>query len=399
MRAFSATHVHQHDNADEGAEAATHAGAHYSTEKTSVLLVLPSLQAGGTENYALRLISSAPAHHFTWHVMSIDVSIGDLHDDFQKLGVHIHYGGIGYLNPAKALRFYKFLKSNAIETMMTFNGVFGGLPLAIAHLAKVRRRIGWHRRSTPAFDPTVLRRLYARFSLALLERYSTKILSNSAAALENYHPKAHKTSRHFRVIPNGINVELFRDYPETKDEARLQLGLCLTRFIIGHVGRYDPAKNHQTIFEAAKALCARDPSATFLFCGKGTDSPEFKNELRRYGIQENCVHLGLQENMPRVYKSFDVFYFPSITEGQSNALIEAAVSGVPIVASNIPGNLSVIPERHHDKLVSPLDVNGSIRRIVDARKTPPTEIQAIQDWAFDHFGLKKNIQLTIKELT
>lgn len=386
-----------HAGLDSGKAAKASLGS--TTRKKPVLLVLPSLQAGGSENYALRMISSAGSSRFQWHVLSIDSTKGDLHADFCKLGVHIHYGGIGYFNPARALRFYAFLKKNRIEAIMTFNGVFGGLPLTLAFFANVARRIGWHRRSSPAFKATLLRRLYARISLALMERFATAILSNSSAALEHYHRRSHKFGTHFRVIPNGIDTKKFRDHPEGKMEARSSLGLCLTEFIVGHVGRYDPAKNHQTIFEVAKILCSRDSSVTFLFCGKGTDSVAFRKELVRHGIVDKCKQLGLQSNMPRVYRSLDVFYFPSLTEGLSNALIEACVSGVPIVASSIPGNFAVMPRRTHDKLVPPTDVDAAIQSILDARRTPPEALNAIQDQACNEFELHKNMYLAIHELT
>ena len=55
----------------------------------------------------------------------------------------------------------------------------------------------------------------------------------------------------------------------------------------------------------------------------------------------------------------DAFYFPSVSEGQPNSLIEAIVSGLPFVSSNIPTIKEVVPENYYKYLVSPNDIVGA----------------------------------------
>lgn len=131
----------------EGAPALGHgASVPGLTNTTRVLLVLPSLHAGGAENYALRLLRFAGGGAFEWHVLSTNPERGDLHEAFVAEGARVRYQSIGYLNPVKTLRFYRYLKEGGFDVVCALNGVFGGPTLAMAKVAGVKSRIGWHRR-------------------------------------------------------------------------------------------------------------------------------------------------------------------------------------------------------------------------------------------------------------
>ena len=363
-----------------------------------MLFVVPSVDAGGAENYVLRLIRFAGGGSFEWHVLSPTHERGDLHETFAAEGARVRYQSIGYLNPLKMLRLYRYLKEQRFDVVCTLNGVFGGLTLAIARLAGVRFRIGWHRRSTPAYKPTWGRRAYARLALWLLENNSTRILSNGRAALEYFHGVNWMNDDRFAVIPNGVDTRAFVFHRETKEEARKALGLPLDGYVVGHVGRFDPAKNHETIFRVAADLVQREPGARFVFCGKGTDSAAFKQQLERFGIADQCVALGLQPNLPRVYRSFDVFYFPSVTEGQPNALIEAILAKLPLVASDIPGNRDVVPPFLHAELVPPMAVKQAVEAILTKFREAQGGTQEALEWASERFDLEKNMTLALQAL-
>lgn len=366
--------------------------------KCRVLLVLPSLHAGGAENYALRLIRFAGEHEFEWHVLSPNVERGDLHDAFDEAGANVRYQRIGYGSLLKISRFYRYLKDEDFDVVCTFNGVFGGLTLAIARLAGVKSRIGWHRRSTPAFKPTWARQVYSRLAVWLLEKNATRILSNGRAALDHFHGPRWSADKRFGVIPNGVDAGPLAAHTETKEEARTALGIPSDAYVVGHVGRYDPAKNHETIFRVAAELIAREPRAKFVFCGRGTDSSEFRRQLDQFGIATHCTTLGLQTNLARVYHSFDVFYFPSVTEGQPNALVEALLAKLPFVASDIPGIGEVLPPELHGELLPPHAVNPAVEAILVKLQAPENTTQAAFEWAAERFDLSRNMGLALETL-
>lgn len=70
-----------------------------------------------------------------------------------------------------------------------------------------------------------------------------------------------------------------------------------------------------------------------------------------FGISEDRIVMpGFIDNIYEYYKAMDMFLLPSRSEGFSLALLEAAASGLPIIASNIPGNDEFIEHKKNGLL-------------------------------------------------
>lgn len=323
-------------------------------KQTKVLFILPSLHAGGTENYALRFIRFCRTSKFKFYILSPNLKKGDLHEKFEALGCTIFYQKISYFNPFNFIKLYKLLEYYNFDVIGTFNGNFGGIPISIARLAGVPKRIAWYRRSTNAFGTNPLKLIYNQMVNRLVYHNATDILSNSRFALNSFYNHYWENDTRFAIIPNGLHIDTYQQ-AISKLEARKLLGIKNDVFLIGHVGRFDPSKNHITIFKIAEALKDECPEIQFIFAGKGTDSPQFEDLLNNYNIYDKTMPFGLIENVPLLYKSLDMFIFPSITEGQPNALVEAMVSGIPVITSNIPPIQEILPESIKNSMPEPTD--------------------------------------------
>ncbi|AWI24447.1 glycosyltransferase [Flavobacterium pallidum] len=360
--------------------------------KKKILFLLPTLDAGGAENYALRVINHYK-EEFDFSVLSVKLRKGDLHDDFAKAGAKIFYRSIGYLDIKKAKAFYDFLKSEGFDTICTFNGNFGGLPIAIAKKAGIKNRMAFYRRSTNAFGNNFFKKKYNDFANFLIRKNATGILSNSRAAFENFHKKYHKTDPRYKVIPNGSDAAKF-DIALSRKDAAKKLGINENAYVIGHVGRFDPAKNHNTIFKVAAKVIAENPEVFFLFCGKDTDSDNFKARLAENGISNNGITLGLRNDLEVVYRAMNVFYFPSVTEGQPNALIEAMLSGLPVITADIASISEALPENHQHMVFNPLEIRSVADLLIgfSTQRINENEFKC-KDWAKVKFDLDKNLTL------
>jgi glycosyltransferase involved in cell wall biosynthesis len=248
---------------------------------------------------------------------------------------------------------------------VNFNGNFGGISMWVAFLACINKRIVWYRRSTNAFKSTMLRNLYNDLSNYLVNKFSTHILSNSFAAIDFFFGKNKLgVDNRFNIIPNGINVNEYL-FLGSKLEARIKLGIPTNKFVIGHVGRFDPSKNHETLFKVIQVLKSQKKDFVFLFCGKDTDNEKFRSKLVEYEITDAVISIGLSNQLNLVYKAMDLFIFPSVTEGQPNALLEALSSGIPFFASDISPIKELIPEFSYKYLFSPKEVDQIAELIID----------------------------------
>ena len=366
--------------------------------KKKILYILGTLNAGGTENYVLRFINYCGNQEFEWHVLSLEEKKSDLDDQFLKAGCNIIYQSISYFNPVKFWKFYRLVKREKFDTVCTFNGNFGGIPQTIARIAGVQKRIVWHRRSSNAFGNNIMKRAYNGIVNLLIRINATKILSNSQHALNVFYGKYQKNDERFKVIPNGVNQDIVKT-KLTKSEARKKYGISDDVFLVGHVGRYNPAKNHHTIFKVAQKLQEKELGIHFLFCGSGTDSNDFKKKIQQHGIEDICHCLGLVDDVAAIYKSLDLFYFPSVTEGQPNALIEAMLTGVPVLPSNIPPILEVLPDKSKKNCCNATDVYSSVESIISIIQEEVSKDTFIyQMWAQNKFDDKINFEMFKKTL-
>ena len=101
-----------------------------------------------------------------------------------------------------------------------------------------------------------------------------------------------------------------------------------------YVGDVRLSKGVDDIYELAKSL----PDKRFIVVGSVTE------EIQNLAKPANVVLTGrLEENdVKKVLKNADVFLFPSLTEGFSNALLEAMGAGLPIVATDVGANAEMI---------------------------------------------------------
>lgn len=327
-----------------------------------ICLLLPGLNAGGTENYVLRYL-----RHFS-HVDNYTIVVrsgctGDLFKEYTKLPIEISYKPIGFLNPVRWYAFYTFLSKRKFDSLCDFNGNFGGIPLLIGKISGIEKRLVFYRRSSDAFEHSILKAMYNKLVNYLVYKCSTKILSNSHEAIENFFNYRSPDDPRFKVIYNGINFsELEIKY--SKRHCQVVLGIDGRKHVIGHVGRYDPSKNHETIFRVARTIKSYRDDVVFVFCGRGTESLIFRDLLVKFDIDDICLTLGVREDIPLVYHSFDLFIFPSITEGQPNALIEAMGIDLPIIASNIKPIKECTPDHVLHNLIDPYDVEKYCKTIL-----------------------------------
>jgi glycosyltransferase involved in cell wall biosynthesis len=352
--------------------------------KTRILFILPSLHAGGTENYALRFVRFCESKDVDWLVWSVLAERGDLHADFGAAGCHVEYRSLGFLNPFKALQFALWLKKNKVYAVVNFNGNFAGLSMWLAKAIGIPKRVVWYHRSSNAFAPGFFKNTYNNWANTLVRRHASHILSNSQTAFDYFFAGYAKGDARFQVISNGVNASEYRT-AKTKEEARAMLGLPKDVFIVGHVGRYDPAKNHETIFKVIESCKRSGLNVYFLFCGKDSDGTDFSSRLEFYDIKDRLYAIGLSQDMALVYASMDLFYFPSLTEGQPNALLEAMISGIPFVAADISAIREAVPEFAYERLVPPMDVEAAVVQIMKEMHQQGENTKQIKDWAIERY--------------
>ncbi|MCX7001461.1 MAG: glycosyltransferase family 4 protein [Candidatus Sumerlaeota bacterium] len=153
-----------------------------------------------------------------------------------------------------------------------------------------------------------------------------------------------------KIIPNGVDLERFSPCEENAGEPHRTVRLLF-------VGRASQEKNLTEAWGVLKDCLAQD--WTFSVIGDGPQLPRWKKEVQDLGLGARIEFLGWKrkEDMPGLYREFDLFIFPSTSEGMPNVVLEAMASGLPIVATKIRGNEDLVEHEVSGFLYEPGDRN------------------------------------------
>lgn len=143
-------------------------------------------------------------------------------------------------------------------------------------------------------------------------------------------------SASYQIMNNAIDAAVYTYDPAKRAEMRQQLGLN-DELVVGHVGRFNPQKNHPFLLEIFAALLKKEPNAVLLLAGGGDDMPKMQAKAQALGIGEHVRFLGVRSDVAELMQAMDVFVFPSLYEGLGIVAVEAQASGLPcVVSSTIP---------------------------------------------------------------
>lgn len=153
----------------------------------------------------------------------------------------------------------------------------------------------------------------------------------------------------YRVVYNGVDVERFK--PTEVSRIRQELGLKENQPVVGMFASFKPQKNHPLWLRAARKVIDRVAGVKLMFVGDelfkgGSNSLAFKKTISRtvdeLGLREHCLFLGNRPDVENYYNICDVTVLPSLYEGMPNVALESMACGVPVIATNVADNASLI---------------------------------------------------------
>lgn len=137
----------------------------------------------------------------------------------------------------------------------------------------------------------------------------------------------------YQIVNNAIDAAAYTYDPALRAEIRSKLGLE-NELVVGHVGRFSPAKNHPFLLEVFAALLRQEPDAVLLLAGGGTDMEKMQLKAQELGIADHVRFLGIRSDIADLMQAMDVFVFPSLYEGLPVTMVEAQAAGLPCFISD-----------------------------------------------------------------
>ena len=222
----------------------------------------------------------------------------------------------------------------------------------LAMLAGIKKRIAHHHQA------------YGNNLLCSLMRIPCKLFAThwlacgEAAAINGWGRSAFKKGK-VTILPNAIDPERFRFSESARQEIRAKYGIAEDDFVVGHVGRFYPQKNHEFLIDVFAELHKQKANAKLLLLGDGPLQEHIKQKIKSLGLSNTVIFAGLQKDVAPFYSAMDVFCLPSLWEGLPITLVEVQYNGLPCVVSK---NIS-----------KEVDISNSITKL--SLRTPT------QEWA------------------
>jgi sugar transferase (PEP-CTERM/EpsH1 system associated) len=128
-------------------------------------------------------------------------------------------------------------------------------------------------------------------------------------------------------------------------------------FVIGSVGRMAEVKSYPSLVQAFLMLLQREPSAAkrlrLLIVGDGSTRHRCMEMLREAGAQAFAWLPGERSDIPEMMQAMDLFVLPSLGEGISNTILEAMSTALPVIATQVGGNVELIRDGLTGLLIPP----------------------------------------------
>jgi len=199
-----------------------------------------------------------------------------------------------------------------------------------------------------------------------------------------------------RLIYNGHDLAAVGAAPG-RDQQRQQLGLGGNDFVIITVGRLIETKRHVDLLEACAKIDRAGNDFQVLIVGDGPCRESLMQQTGQLGLGNHVQFLGTREDVIPLVRAADLFAFPSESEGLPNAVIEAALCKVPIIAADIKPVAEVI-ENGKSGTVVPVHDADALANAIRAVMANRPQAEQMAEVAFREACLKFDLEQTIGQL-
>ncbi len=215
-----------------------------------------------------------------------------------------------------------------------------------------------------------------------------RIVANSQMVKKEISDLYGMTGDRIAVIANGYDIHKMSSARRLglREKKRKQLGLDDDEHAILFAGSGWERKGLRFAMQAFEAF-KNERQARLIVAGKGHKA--------RGIADEGVVFLGEVDSMASVYEAADAFILPTLYDPFSNACLEAAAHGLPVITTNANGFADIVKHREQGAVVPPGDV-GALATALKEIEIHPSEKQRdeLRSWAAE-YSVARNVQATL----
>lgn len=296
-----------------------------------VLFISQYLRQNGTEVFMMNVFRNINREHFGIDFLIFNDEITPFSQEVEDAGSKI------YRLPTRKVGLFRYRK--ALDTFYRrhakdYNAIHfcGGNLSSIAPIEYASKYgipniiVHSHNSSCDGLFNNILHRINRK----LVNRYVTNRLACSSSAAKWFWG-----TKETLIVANGINLNKFAFDHSSRVSTRQSLGVREDDILIGHIGRFEPVKNHTKLVSIFCSLHSVNKHSKLCLIGVGKEIDKIKEMVRHMGLSDHVLFMGSINDVSPFLRAMDVFVMPSLFEGMPFVLLEAQTSGLPCVVSSV----------------------------------------------------------------
>jgi glycosyltransferase EpsF len=307
-----------------------------------VLQAIGTLDVGGAESLILQVMQSVDPRRIHFDFLVRSTLPGRFDQSVEALGSRVLICPHRPRSWSYVHRLSHLLREtgpyDVVHSHMHF---FNGLVMLAACRAGVPVRISHCHSTHDGKKDTLPRRGFRAAMRQLIRWYATERIAVTESAYISFYGGSPAVPAD-GVFRNGIDTEPYIDSELSGTKLRKELHLPEDATLIGHIGRFIPAKNHSFLIELFRTIRKDNPNCYLVMVGEGPERPAARLLAERLGIADAVCFTGVRTDVPAILQDIDLLCLPSTYEGQPIVLLESQAAGVPsLVSDSVTRNLDL----------------------------------------------------------
>ncbi|MGC9291338.1 MAG: glycosyltransferase [Acidobacteriaceae bacterium] len=355
----------------------THSVDPIKSTKPRILLLIDEMKSitdGGTERQILQIARLLTQNDFS---VTLATLRGTSWLTENIAGCPVYHANIGSLLTRRGVlgisKFIAWMRHNKFHVMTTFFAESNCLGAWLAILSGIPALVGARRNLGTCVAPQW--KALLRISNRRVDRFH----ANCEAVRQHIMHAENIAKDRIEVVYNGIDLTRYECVRKTRQETRRELGIPDNALVYGMVSGLRPEKRAKDFLEAARLVIQAHESTHIIIVGDGEQENELKEFVCHHHLSDRIHFVGAQTDVRPYLAVMDVGILTSVSEGLSNSVLEYLASGLPVIATDVGGNMEAIGQA--GILVPAMDVDAlaaAMRRIQDDDLRSALSLKALE---------------------
>lgn len=315
-----------------------------------VCYIIGQLSKGGAEKQLYELIRGLNKKKFLPAVISLSRG-GFWSKEIKKIGIEVieleRKKNMEISRLFNLIKIVRKMKPDIVHTYLFSANSYGRIAAIINRVPVIIAS----ERNMPEIGKD--KNIYQLYIDKVMAFFSDIIICNSQAAANILINKYNFKKKKILVVHNGINTDI--SYTSVVRNSEI---------IIGTVCRLSPQKNLKLFLDMAKLLSDLKSDLKFMIVGDGLLREDLEKYSEFLGIRHKIIFMGEQHNVFDLLQKISIFINTSSYEGLSNAIMEAMLIGLPVVATDVGGNSELITNGETGFLCKPDNLEEIVEKVM-----------------------------------